>query len=219
MRCPRPISSSTGSTNFMSAEYTPRVAAKNFTPRVPDRLSPTRAPRVPQPLQWHRGGARGLSDASSPDPWQIVAASGGGYTLRGPAVVWSYDDLATTATITNTTFALEAGKWVVAKALGPTATFIAAPALEIDLVSSEWTWYPNAHKFDEADPYAWLESYIPIWKLVAEADATADMVLVGENTGGDPIYGKQFAHNLPRLAFNLVSVGTPSRLRAVPEFF
>lgn len=155
----------------------------------------------------------------SDDLWDIVPApdSGGESKLRFPFCVWSHDQLTKSVSITNNSFELGVDKWIVAKAVGPIATFIETPALEIDIVN-QWEWFPSAHKFTDADPFDWEESYIPIWKLVAENEKTPDMVKVGAS-GDDIIYGRKYVYGAPRLAMHLSTTPEPSRLRSVPEFF
>jgi hypothetical protein len=153
------------------------------------------------------------------DPWDIISAPNteGLSKLRAPFCIWSHDEITKTVSITNAPMELEPDTWIVAKAVGPIADFVETPALEIDIVD-EWEWYPNAHKFTDGDPYEWLESYLPLWKLVAEDDRTADMVKVGVS-GDVVIYGRRYVYGAPRLAIHLANTIDPSRIRSVPELF
>jgi len=158
-------------------------------------------------------------ELASVDNWDIISAPDleGESKLRFPFCVWSHDQLDKTVSITNTSFQIGLNKWIVAKASGPIATFLETPELEIDIVD-EWDWYPNAHKFTDGEPYEWIESYIPIWKLVGEDEKTSDMITVGAEND-EPIYGRKYIYGAPRLAMHLSATTEPKRLRLVPEFF
>jgi hypothetical protein len=158
-------------------------------------------------------------DLASVDNWDIISDPDleGGSKLRSPFCVWSHDQLNKTVSITNTSFQIGLNKWIVAKASGPIATFLETPMLEIDIVDN-WDWYPNAHRFTEGEPYGWIESYIPIWKLVGEDEKTSDMIKVGAEND-EPIYGRKYIYGAPRLAMHLSATIAPNRLRLVPEFF
>jgi hypothetical protein len=158
----------------------------------------------------------GLPD---PGPWDIISDpnSEGESKLSSPFCVWSYAELDKTVSITNTSFEIGLNKWIVAKASGPIATFLETPELEIDIVD-EWNWYPNAHQFTDDEPYEWIESYLPIWKLVGENERTSSMVKVGAE-GEYAIYGQKYIYGTPRLAMHLSVANDQNRLRLVPEFF
>lgn len=159
------------------------------------------------------GGASGI------DNWDIISDpdSDGELKLSSPFCLWSYDQLDKSVLIINNSFQLGLDKWIVAKASGPISTFLETPELQIEIVD-EWNWYPNAHQFTEGEPYEWIESYLPIWKLVGETERTSSMVKVGAD-GEDAIYGQKYIYGAPRLAMNLSATTEPNRLRLVPEFF
>lgn len=158
-------------------------------------------------------------ELASVDNWDIILDPDleGGSKLRSPFCVWSHDQLNKTVSITNTSFQIGLNKWIVAKASGPIATFLETPMLEIDIVDN-WDWYPNAHRFTEGEPYEWIESYIPIWKIVGKNQKTSDMIKVGAEND-QPIYGRKYIYGAPRLAMHLSATIAPNRLRLVPEFF
>jgi hypothetical protein len=110
---------------------------------------------------------------------------------------------------------LTAGSWLVAKMVGPIATFISAPAITIEVATGDWSGYPNAHLTDETTPYNWTESRIPLWQFLTEANKTDSSVLL--STINDvKTYGQKLIGTSPQLIYTL-AVAPENRLRTVPD--
>jgi hypothetical protein len=117
--------------------------------------------------------------------------------------------------ITIDDFQIEAGSWLVAKMVGPINTFIGSPAITIEVVTGDWTGYPNAHKTSDESPYAWTESRIPLWQFLSESNKTASSVLL--LTSDDvKTYGQKLIGPSPQLVYTL-ALTTGNRLRTVPD--
>lgn len=117
--------------------------------------------------------------------------------------------------ITIADFEIAAGSWLVAKMVGPIATFISAPAITIEVATGDWSGYPNAHLTDETSPYNWTESRIPLWQFLTEANKTDSSVLL--STVNDVrTYGQKLIGSSPQLIYTL-ALATGDRLRTVPD--
>lgn len=143
------------------------------------------------------------------------------FTLQLPYVRKSnkYDVEELSVPITIDDFEVKAGSWVVAKMLGPIATFITTPTITIEVITEDaWTSFPNAHKANASAPYAWTESRIPLWQFLSEENKTdTSILLLSEDD--EKIYGQKFIGTSPQLVYTLalVDVGDSDRLRTVPE--
>lgn len=117
--------------------------------------------------------------------------------------------------ITIADFEIAADSWLVAKMVGPIATFISAPAITIEVATGDWSGYPNAHLTDETTPYNWTESRIPLWQFLTEENKTDSSVLL--STVNDVrTYGQKLIGSSPQLIYTL-ALATGSRLRTVPD--
>jgi len=143
------------------------------------------------------------------------------FTLHLPYVRKSnkYDVEELSVPITIDDFEVEAGSWLVAKMLGPIATFIETPEITIEVITEDaWTSFPNAHKANASAPYAWTESRIPLWQFLSEEDKTDTSVLL-LSEDDEKIYGQKFIGTSPQLVYTLAAIeaGDTDRLRTVPE--
>jgi hypothetical protein len=140
------------------------------------------------------------------------------FTLHRPYVRKSnkYDVEELSVPITIDDFEVEAGSWLVAKMLGPIATFITTPTITIEVITEgAWTSFPNAHKGNASAPYAWTESRIPLWQFLSEANKTdASVLILSEDD--EKIYGQKFIGTSPQLIYTL-ALATGDRLRTVPD--
>ena len=149
-------------------------------------------------------------------PWDLILAQeeGGMFSLRYPSVTFSREDIEQEIEITNDTFTLADGDWVVAKMEGPIDTFLETPTITIEKVST-WDSFPSAYQFGDDPDYEWEFSRIPIHRVeaFAEEDDKGDAIAVGEG-----IYATKLIGPYPTLAFTLATVPGGSRTRVVPTF-
>jgi hypothetical protein len=163
------------------------------------------------------------ADGSAPIAFDIVRAvpqpEGGPptFTLHLPFVRKSNkeDVDAFSVPITISDFEIDPGSWLVAKMVGPIGDFIFSPAITIEMTTGDWPDYPNAHLIDEAEPYNWTESRIPLWQFLTEANKTDSSVLL--STINDvKTYGQKLIGPSPQLVYTL-AVAPENRLRTVPD--
>ena len=161
--------------------------------------------------------ATGKGGSSKPEdtkkkifPWDIIAESTNSYTIYAPKVIFSREDVEQVITITNTTFSLSDGDWIVAKMQGPIATFLETPTITIEKVST-WDGFPSAYKFGATPSYAWETSRIPIHQITGTDQGGS--VSIGEN-----LYATRLIGYHPILSFTLAVVPSAVRTRVVPTF-
>ena len=159
----------------------------------------------------------------APDGWDLVVAGNDSdpveWTLYNPRAMYpSRSDVTDSVTINNATFVPEKDRWIIASMVAPIDDFLTAPEITIEMVEeSDWTEYPAAHQFDASEPYAWIETRIPIWKLIGEADKTEFTPFIQDGPDGDPVYAERLLPSFPALIYTLEFVPSQNVLRSVPD--
>jgi hypothetical protein len=136
-----------------------------------------------------------LAGAIPPMPWDLVPTGSGiegEYDVYAPGVYYSRSDITLTYTVTTTPFVPVAGRWLVMKFTSLTST---TPTV---LQRATWTGYPNAHRFNAAPPFAFVEANIPLWRFW-DADAPARVPLL------DGVWGQKLVNSAPLRAFHVLA--------------
>lgn len=141
--------------------------------------------------------------------WDLIRAdTDDEWTIYNPVVTYSREDVESSVTITNDSFTLVSGDWVLAKMSGSMASFEISPTIEI-VKQTTWNGFPSAYYFGASNPFEWESTYIPIWKITATDEG--ESMLLSEN-----VYGTKQIGNYPALVYSLFDVPGSNRNRIAP---